>query len=216
MERKSIETFIQPIYFKYLPSLTEESTEIYVLIHGWSGNEDSMSIFSSVVPQNRTIVFPRGCLEIMKDNYGWVDFRVGNPTFDDYACVAEELFGSINELIKNFDLNHESHTLNLIGFSQGAAISATLSILFPNSIKKVALLAGFLPESPPAIDDNSLSAIQYYVAHGTEDQLVDFNKSLDLRNYFQQKGADVNFCQEEIGHKVGKNCLRNLKNFFSL
>lgn len=214
MDQKTIKTFIQPVYFKFLPTSEKDTKEIFVLIHGWSGNEDSMSIFSSIIPKIHSIVFPRGILEINSGNYGWVDFREKKPTFDDYGHVSEKLFRSITELTKNFNLTQDSFKLNLIGFSQGAAICATLSIIFPTFIRKVALLAGFLPDSPPIIVDNSLSSIKYYIAHGTDDQIVNFNKSLELKHYLQQNGANVVFCQEEIGHKVGKNCLRNLKNFF--
>ena len=214
MEQKTTRTFIQPVYFKFLQAPKKDKNEIIVLIHGWAGNEDSMSIFSSIFPKYNTIVFPRGILEINSDQYGWVDFREKKPTFDDYSRVSEKLFRSITELTKNFNLTQGPYKINLIGFSQGAAICATLSIIFPNFFRKVALLAGFLPDSPPKIVENSLSSIQYYIAHGTDDQIVDFNKSLELRNYLQLYGADVKFCQEVIGHRVGKNCLRNLKGFF--
>lgn len=214
MEQKIIRTFIQPVYFKFLPVSKNFTNEIFVLIHGWSGNEDSMSIFSSIIHKNHSILFPRGILEINSGSYGWVDFRDKEPTFNDYRRISENLFRSIIELIRNFNLIQGSYKLNLIGFSQGAAICATLSIIFPNFFKKVALLAGFLPISPPQIVDDSLTSVQYFIAHGTDDQIVEFNKSLDLKNYLQGYGADVKFCQEDIGHKVGKNCLRNLKDFF--
>jgi len=43
---------------------------------------------------------------------------------------------------------------------------------------------------------------------------VSFEKAIKLKNYLSESGATVDFCQEDLGHKIGKNCLKNLKNFF--
>ena len=104
--------------------------------------------------------------------------------------------------------------INLIGFSQGAAISAVISILYPDKFHKVALLSGFLPSKPPILESEELSSNNYYIAHGTQDTLVEFEKAIKLKNYLEEYNATTKFCQEDLGHKIGATCLKNLKLYF--
>lgn len=210
-----INTFIDPVYHRLVKSGDENQNEIYILLHGWLGNEKSMSIFSSVIPQSSTILFPRGIIKLGKDQYGWVNINTSSSNFYDYAESSKILFKSIIELLNAFDLDNSKRKLNLIGFSQGAAMCAILSLLYPDSFNKIAILSGFLPKNHPEEIIDNLESIQYYIAHGKDDQLVSFHKSIELRDFLLKRNAKVQFCEEDIGHKVGKNCLRNLKNFFA-
>jgi len=210
-----IDTFIDPVYHRFVKSGDKNQNELYILLHGWLGNEKSMSIFASAIPHSSTIVYPRGIIKLGKDQYGWVDINKSSSNFYDYAESSKILFKSIIELLKSFDLDNPRKKINLIGFSQGAAMCAVLSLLYPDSFNKIAILAGFLPKDQPEEITENLEPIQYYIAHGKEDQLVSFHKSIELRDFLLQRKAKVQFCEEDIGHKVGKNCLRNLKNFFT-
>jgi predicted esterase len=210
-----VETYIEPIYFRLIRNDEPGANKIYILIHGWLGNETSMSIFSSALPQLSTTIYPRGIVKLKNNQYGWIDFRNSTVNFEEYELVATKLINSIIGLQNAFDIQKPEQKINLIGFSQGAAMCAVLSILYPELFNKVAILAGFLPAYPPKQTDKDLSSLHYYVAHGTEDQLVSFDKSLEIKNYLEQRQAKVHFCKEDIGHKVGKNCLNNLKKFFS-
>jgi len=210
-----VDTFIDPVYHRLVNIGAKNQNEIYILLHGWLGNEKSMSIFSSVIPHSSTIVYPRGTTKLGNDQYGWVDINNSSSNFYDYAESSKILFKSIIELLKSFDLDNPKKKFNLIGFSQGAAMCAVLSLLYPDSFNKIAILAGFLPKNHPEELIENLEPIHYYIAHGKDDQLVSFDKSIELRDFLLMRNANVQFCEEDIGHKVGKNCLKNLKNFFA-
>ena len=216
MNDKTFDIMINPFYFRVIPRLNDQSGEAFCLIHGWSGNEKSMSIFSTALPKDQFLFFPRGPVVLGENSFAWVDIHAKRmPTFNDYAKVSSALHTSIFELLKITNPSNPIKKVNLIGFSQGAAVCSVLSKLFPESINKVALLAGFLPANPPNYADRTLSKIKYYIAHGTQDKLVEFNKALELKEYLEKSGADIIFCQEELGHKIGSNCLRNLREFFN-
>ncbi len=215
MEYKTNDILINSHYFHLRQPVKTISDQVYCLIHGWSGNEKSMTVFSSAVPEDATIIFPRGSLHLGQNSYAWADIRNNlNPVFEDYANISSSLMSSIQELIRSTQISANPVKYHLMGFSQGAAISAVLSILYPEIINKVALLSGFLPAEPPVLEQNTLAHINYYIAHGTKDKLVEFEKSLKLKDYLEKYGAETKFCQEDLGHKIGASCLRNLKLFF--
>lgn len=210
-----IDTYVNPVYFRLIKNSNKKQNDLFVLIHGWLGNEKSMSIFSTAIPQSSTIIYPRGNTKINNDQYGWVDINNAPSDFNNYGEAATILYKAMIDLLQLYQLDDPDKKINLIGFSQGAAICAVLSLLYPDLFNKIALLAGFLPKNSPNDINKNLSSNQYYIAHGTDDQLVPFSKSTELRDYLLQRNAKVQFCEEDIGHKVGKNCLRNLKTFFS-
>jgi len=215
MEYKTFDIYINPYYFRIKKPLKNSSAQIYCLIHGWSGNEKSMSIFSSAIPDDSVIIFPRGPLQLGENEYAWADIRnITKPTFEDYSKISLELFKSIQELIQNINLQPSNEKINLVGFSQGAAICAVLSILLPEKFYKVALLSGFLPSKPPTLEPEALSSNNYYIAHGTQDTLVEFEKAIRLKNYLEEYNATTKLCQEELGHKIGATCFKNLKLYF--
>lgn len=213
--REIIETYINPVYFRVSRPIEVEPSDLFILIHGWLGNEKSMSIFTSSIPENATVIFPRGIVNLHEDRYGWVDFQNSPTSFEDYAEKSKELISSISELINSFELNEKNRKLNLIGFSQGAAMCVVLSMLFPEYFNKIAILAGFLPKNPPSDFQSQIASLEFYIAHGTDDQMVSFQSSIELREYLEERRANVHFCKEDIGHKVGKTCLKNLKLFFN-
>ncbi len=215
MEYKTNDILINSYYFHVKEPIESVSDQIYCLIHGWSGNEKSMEIFSSAIPGDSMIIFPRGPLPIGQNKFGWTDVRNNlKPTFNEYAKICTDLMKSMHELTRTIQTASNPGKFNLMGFSQGAAISAVLSILYPETFNKVALLSGFLPSNPPVLKSETLSPLKYYIAHGTQDQLVEFERSIKLKNYLEDYGAETKFCKEDLGHKIGTSCLRNLKLFF--
>lgn len=215
MENKPFNIYVNPYYFRIKKPSNNHPTQIYCLIHGWSGNEQSMSIFSSAIPGDADIISPRGPLQLDENQYAWVDIRNNlKPTFEDYAIIASGLYKSIQDLIPSLDLPSTNENINLVGFSQGAAVSAVLSIIYPERFSKVALLSGFMPSKPPLLESEALSSTNYYIAHGTQDTLVEFEKAIKLKNYLEEYKATTKFCQEDLGHKIGVSCLKNLKLFF--
>lgn len=215
MNSDSYDIFIQPNYFRILHQKDNVKEPIYCLIHGWSGNEHSMSIFLPSLRQFSYSIFPRATFKIADNQYGWIE-KEGNSkeTFADYKKVASVLFQSLKELLKVSVKETTSNKINLIGFSQGAAISVVLGILFPNYFSKIALIAGYLPNNAPAIEKNKLENLDFYIAHGIRDQIVKFDKAIELQNYLENAGAQTQFCEEDLEHKIGKNCLKNLEAFF--
>jgi len=211
----SYDIFIQPNYFHVVHQSDEEDSPVYCLIHGWIGNELSMSVFSSTFTQFSYAIYPRAPFKITENHFGWVDINEKpHSTFTDYAKVSKSLYQSLIELLQVTIKSGEKQKINLIGFSQGAAVCTVLSVLYPETFTKTALLAGFLPDNPPLIDGQHLVNSDFYIAHGKQDQTVEFQKAVDLQNYLNHAGANTTLCVEELGHKVGRQCMQNLKTFF--
>ncbi len=104
--------------------------------------------------------------------------------------------------------------IDLMGFSQGAAMSNVLAFLYPQRIRKTGILAGFVPSGlEELVPKRPLEGKPFFVTHGTKDEMVPIERARASMVLLEQAGANVTYCEDQVGHKVGVTCLRALKDF---
>ena len=90
-----------------------------------------------------------------------------------------------------------------------------LAILHPDRINRIAAIASFMPQSwKSELDQYMLKDKRFFIAHGTQDEIVPLEKARKASQWLQEKGAAVTFCTAETGHKISANCFDGLGNFF--
>jgi len=55
----------------------------------------------------------------------------------------------------------------------------------------------------------------FFAVHGTKDEMVSIDRAHASVQILEQAGATVNYCEDNVGHKVSVTCLRALKKFFT-
>jgi phospholipase/carboxylesterase len=184
-----------------------------VLLHGWTGDETVMWVFTHRLPQNLLMIAPRGLYSAPTGGYSWTRAARGSwPTLDDFrpaAAALDELLSPAHFPSANFS------QLFLTGFSQGAALTYAFALLYPQRVSAFAGLAGFMPE---AVDDviavQPLYGKPAFVSHGTRDELVPVEQARWAVKSLEQAGARVAYCEEDVGHKLAADCFRGLGAFF--
>jgi len=103
---------------------------------------------------------------------------------------------------------------DLMGFSQGAAMANLLAMLHPNRVRKMGVLAGFVPAGMEGlVSQKPLAGKNVFVAHGTQDQMIPLDRARASMALLEQAGAQVTYCEDEVGHKLGASCLRALEKY---
>jgi phospholipase/carboxylesterase len=185
------------------------------LLHGWKGDEESMWVFASQLPEEYLILAPRGRFPATNGGYSWYPMREqGWPSLDSLTPTTYELL----ELMDNWPLaapQGDFTRFRLAGFSQGAAFAYAFMLLNPERVQAVAGLAGFLPlDTENFIKGQSLKGMKVYVSHGLNDVIVPVEKAREAVRLFDQAGADVTFCESNVGHKLSADCFKGLEVFF--
>lgn len=187
---------------------------VLLLLHGWTGDENSMWVFESRLPQDNIIIAPRGIFPSPLGGYGW---RKSNgdrwPNMDDFTPAIN----SINELISKIELVQADFScLYLVGFSQGAALAYAFSIEYPDRVSAIAALSGFLPKDVEStIENSNLNGLPIYITHGSQDELVPVDRARYAVETLTQAGAKVSYCEEEVGHKLSATCFNGMESFFN-
>jgi phospholipase/carboxylesterase len=188
------------------------SGRVLLMLHGWTGDENSMWAFARDLPATDWLIAPRAPY-LAPSGYSWRATHQGWPGFDDLQPSAARLL----DLLDRWGIANGVATsqVDLIGFSQGAAMCVTFSLVYPSRIGRLALLAGF---APPGADhfiaDRPLAGKSVFVAHGLQDERVPVEYARFTVQFLESCGASVSYCESETGHKVGAECRRELADFF--
>ncbi len=202
--------------FRWQPA-RKTPPRLLVLVHGLTGDENSMWMLVRNLSPQYAILAPRGLFPANEGGYTWR--KKGNveqngfPSDSDLIPAAEELIHFIGEWRQSSGI--EASQVDLIGFSQGAAMVYLLTLLFPDRIRKLAALSGFLPEGEATSSkERGLAGKEIFVAHGRRDEMVPVDRARRDVALLKEMGARVTYCESDAGHKVSRECLLAVETFF--
>jgi phospholipase/carboxylesterase len=189
---------------------------LLLMLHGWTGDENSMWVFARNFPTEYLLLAPRAPHPAPQGGFSWRPPRTdsfGRPHLEDLRAAAEALIHLVDGYAAQSQVDAEQ--FDVMGFSQGAALSNVLTCLYPHRIRKAGILAGFMPSGMEEIvAQKPLVGKPIFVAHGTQDNMVPIDRARASMTLLEQAGAHVTYCEAEVGHKVSADCLRGLEYFF--
>jgi len=189
------------------------SPRLLVLIHGWTGDENSMWIFTRGLSPDYWMMAPRAPHASEPSGFSWrppQPLTNGRPSLETLLPAAGALIRLIDEYSASVKV--DALQFDLMGFSQGAAMVNLMGMLYPHRIRKMGVLAGFVPAGLEELGAKKpLAGKNIFVAHGTQDQMVPIDRARASIEVLEQAGAQVTYCEDEVGHKLSVNCLRALE-----
>ncbi|MBI5825723.1 MAG: hypothetical protein HZB18_16975 [Chloroflexi bacterium] len=190
-----------------------ENPRLLVMIHGWTGDENSMWVFTRRLPSDYWMIAPRAPHPAESSGFSWrppQPLTDGRPSLEMLYPAAEALINLIDGYSASVKL--EARQFDLMGFSQGGAMVNLMGMLYPQRVRKMGVLASFLPSGlDEYIAKKALAGKDIFVAHGTQDKLIPVERARASMALLEQAGAQVTYCEDEVGHKLSANCLRALE-----
>ena len=192
-------------------------SRVMVMLHGWTGDENSMWFFAKNLDANYWLMAPRAPYPALQTGYSWRPLTPGTthpPAYDQMRPSAAMLL----DLIERWGIANavDTNQVDMMGFSQGAAMTLTFALAYPSRVGKFAILAGFSPTGTESLAKSlPFKGKSAFVAHGKADELVPIAMGRQTSQLLEKAGAEVTFCEAEAGHKVSSECLHALEEFFS-
>jgi phospholipase/carboxylesterase len=198
-----------------------QNPRLLVLLHGWTGDENSMWVFARGLSTDFWMMAPRAPYSADPSGFSWRPHQpatFGRPSLEALRPAADGLIRLIDEYAAS--VTHrglcqvDALQFDLAGFSQGAAMVNLVAMLYPHRVRRMGVLAGFVPSGlDELIEQKPLAGKNVFVAHGTQDVMVPMDRARASIELLERAGAHIVYCEDEVGHKVSSTCLRALENY---
>lgn len=202
---------------------THSPSRLLLMIHGYTGDENSMWVFARDLPKHFWMIAPRAPHHAEITGYSWRPLHpetFGRPSLEQLLPAAEALIRLVDEYQVHPEFGRrasaemEPKEIDVMGFSQGAAMSNVLAFLYPERVRKLGILAGFVPSGlDEYVARRPLEGKSVFVTHGTKDEMVPIDRARSSIEILEQAGAKITYCEDDVGHKVSLNCLRALRSY---
>jgi phospholipase/carboxylesterase len=181
-----------------------------VMLHGLGGDEQAIWELEPALPSGGLIAAPRAPYLHSTGGYGWLpQLGAWPPNLEEFAESVRMLESFLTFLVRSHRLDRRR--LVLFGFSQGgamafaAAMSGEAGLSVPPAA--IAVGSGHLPQG----DLSSLHGLPVFWGHGARDPLIPVTVARKDVERLRAAGAQVQYCEADVAHKLASACLRELK-----
>lgn len=194
------------------PKKASKNPPLLVLLHGYGSNEQDLFSFAEELPEELLIVSAQAPYEMGYGAYAWyaINFDTINGKISDLKQAKEsitKIAGFIDEIKDKYQT--DTTKTFLLGFSQGAILSYSLSFMYPNKIQHVIALSGYI--NTDMIPKNISKEIEtdYYCSHGSVDQVLPVDWARKSKPFLDNLNLQNMYTEYPVGHGVAP------QNFYS-
>lgn len=200
------------------PSNLKENPPLALLLHGYGSNEEDLFSFASELPEELLVVSARAPHNLEMFGHAWYainfDATHGKWSDDKQAIESrEKIVAFIDEVVEAYGA--DPNNINLIGFSQGTILSHAVALSYPEKIKNVVGLSGYINKDiiKPGYEDRDFSKLGVYASHGQVDQVIPLEWAQKTPEFLTQLGIDHIYEEFPVGHGVSPQNFYSFKNW---
>ncbi len=203
-------------YLVRTPKKEVENPPLLILLHGYGSNEQDLFSFSEELPDQFLIISAQAPIYMSPGSYAWyaINFDTINGKFSDLKQAKE----SIDQLAVFIDKIKEKYHLSnnktfLLGFSQGAILSYSLSFFYPNKVQNVIALSGYI--NTELLPDSISKEIKtdYYCSHGSVDQVLPVEWARNSKPFLDSLNLQNVYSEYPVGHGVAPQNFHSFKSW---
>lgn len=202
------------------PKTKLDKNPLLLLLHGYGSNDDDLFSFAAELPDHYYIVSARAPYDLQYGSYAWyaINFDADENKFSDIdqAKKSRDLIVTfIDELIEKYAI--DSTKISLIGFSQGSILSYAIALSYPEKIKNVVAMSGYMNTemAKENYKDNDFNQLNIFASHGTVDQVIPISWARKSPEMLQSLGIKVTYKEYPVGHGVAPQNFYDFKQWLS-
>ena len=204
----SLEHLIKP------SSITTGKAPVVFMFHGYGSNEEDLFSFAPELPDKLCVISVRAAFPIEPFGYAWyaINFAAQQGKWSDNEQAIEsreKIVKFIEEACHTYGLDSEQMTL--LGFSQGTILSYAVALSYPEKIKNVIALSGYINEDIllDGYNEKDHSKLAIYASHGQVDQVIPPEWAQRAPEFLKGLGIEHVYEEFPVGHGVAP------QNFYS-
>ncbi|PVW15639.1 alpha/beta hydrolase [Marixanthomonas spongiae] len=203
-----------------LASGGSEKNPAIIMLHGFGSDENDLFSFANELPDTYTIISLKAPIPMQPYGNAWYNIYFDNTDgkFSDtkQAIASRELLANcIDEIVEKYPVDKDNITL--LGFSQGTILSFAVALSYPEKVKNVIGLSGYINEDilKKGYADNDFSNLNVYTSHGSVDQVIPVDWARKTKPFLRNLGIDAKYSEFPVGHGVAPQNFQEFKSWLA-
>ena len=197
-----------------------EKPPAIVMLHGFGSDENDLFSFASELPEKYAIISLKAPIRLEPYGNAWYNIYFDNSqgkfSDDAQAIASRELVSKcIDQIVEKYKV--DKNNITLLGFSQGTILGFGVALSYPEKVKNVIGLSGYLNEAilKENYASNDFSKLKIYTSHGSVDQVIPVQWARKTEPFLKNLNIEVTYSEFPVGHGVAPQNLYELKNWLS-
>jgi phospholipase/carboxylesterase len=186
---------------------SSEKRPVIIMLHGYGSDENDLFSFASELPSKYAVISLKAPYPMQPFGNAWYAIHFDNKDgkwSDDAQAIEsrDKVANCIDEIIEKYKIDEENITL--LGFSQGTILSFSVALSYPQKVKNIIGLSGYINEA--IFKDNyrnhNFKNLSIYSSHGSVDQVIPIDWARKTKPFLKELGINCNYSEFPIGHGV--------------
>lgn len=197
-----------------------ETPPAIIMLHGFGSDENDLFSFVSELPNDYAIISLKAPIKMQPYGNAWYniyfDDSQGKFSDDEQAIASRELVSRcIDEVVELYKVDKTNITL--LGFSQGTILSFAVALSYPEKVKNVIGLSGYINQEilKKGYAENDFSKLKVYTSHGSVDQVIPVQWAQKTKPFLENLNIECKYSEFPVGHGVAPQNLQELKNWLA-
>ena len=202
------------------PKTKQEKSPVLIMLHGYGSDANDLFSFASELPDDLFIISAQAPYPLPPYGNAWyaINFDSVQGKFSDDVQAVEsrnKIAAFIDEVVENYPV--DAKNLTLLGFSQGTILSYAVALSYPEKVKNVIALSGYINLNilEKNYKERDFSNLSVYASHGTGDQVIPVTWARRNPEILKQLGIEHTYSEFPVGHGVAPQNLMELKSWIS-
>lgn len=193
---------------------SEEKPPVLFMFHGYGSNEEDLFSFAPEIQAEFCVISVRAPYPMESYGNAWyaINFDATNGKWSDdeqAKSSREKIVTFIDEACEAYGL--DADRITLLGFSQGTILSYAVGLSYPEKIKNIVALSGYINENilVDGYTEKSHKKLNVYASHGQVDQVIPPEWAQRAPDFLKNLGIEHLYEEFPVGHGVAP------QNFYS-
>lgn len=180
---------------------------VLFMFHGYGSNEEDLFSFAPELPEKLCVISVRAPLLIQPFGFAWYAINFDAPQgkwSDDEQAISsrEKIVSFIDDACKAYGL--DENQITLLGFSQGTILSYAVALSYPEKVKNVIALSGYINKNILVEDyaHKDHTNLKIYASHGQVDQVIPPEWAQMAPKFLEDLGIAHVYEEFPVGHGV--------------
>ncbi len=198
------------------PSSLKENAPLIILCHGYGSDENDLFSFASELPEHLFVISLKAPYTMQPFGNAWyaINFDAQQNKWNDVEQALEsrdKIAHFIDMACNKFPV--DKNNVTLLGFSQGTILSYAVALTYPEKVKNVIALSGYVSEDmlPDNLKDKKYSHLDFYCSHGSMDQVIPVDWARKAPKFLNDLNIKNTYSEFPVGHGVAPQNFHELK-----